>query len=68
MKSKIKTIPEQNNSKPLGIQKIEKQILFGKSGPWSKYFKALLFFGIDVNKLYIENAMLKDELTKMRSY
>ena len=61
---KINTISnqEQNNSKPLEIQKIEKQILFGAAGPWTKHFKALLFFGIDVSRLYIENEKLRNHL------
>lgn len=64
MKSETRTqsAPEQNNCKPRDIQKIEAQILFGKAGPWSKYFKALMAMGINVQKLYEVNAELKDQL------
>lgn len=66
MKSNTKTTQEQNDRTPLDILKIERQILFGKSGPWSDSFKALLTMGIDVQKLYEENATLKANPTEQQ--
>lgn len=64
-KTKTKTIQEQNNSKPLDIQKIEKQIQFNGPGPWKKHVEALLFFGINVPRMIYENKMMKGEIKEL---
>jgi hypothetical protein len=61
MKIKSTMSPEQNFDNFVAIEKIKKQILFGKSGPWTRYFTALKFFGIDVSHLITENINLKDQ-------
>lgn len=53
---------QDNEQNSLQKQKILMAIVFGKSGPWTKYFKALLFFGIDVKAIIQENYMLKNQI------
>jgi len=67
MEIKTNSVHEQNNSM-LGCQKIEKQILFGKTGLWTRYFNALKFFGIDVSGLIIENNKLKEENESIKGH
>jgi hypothetical protein len=62
MNTKFKNEKQANEDVSLNIERIRRQILFGKVGAWTKYFNALLFFGIDVKALMIENEILRHQL------
>lgn len=59
MKSETKTQHEQNNSKLVDLQKIREYNSLRKIGAWQKHFKALRRFGIYVDRLMIDNELLK---------
>lgn len=66
MKAKTNPTLEHKSGELLNIQKIKARILFGNPGPWSGSFETLLDMGIDVPKLYQENAILEEQVERPR--